>query len=300
MGSIFGFAEEVLFWLGKATLEIMTLMDVLNQHGKTNAQCDLRQWILDENCLDICRTGLRQLLRRQWFTRVWILQEVAKARKATVCCGTRSVPAEIFAHASSVIREELEPHCQAVLDIMPGASRSGSWWSQKRNLYTLLRRFQASKATDERDKIYALLGMSSDPLDIQRIDIDYQKPTHQTISWAVTYLLRSTPVSVHEILNLMSHFETLETTYFVLPFREEEATEILFPYLQSGEVLDKPQKLESMSHGIEVINSPALFLLEKRPERNLNEEETCYSQVVGLMQVGGRTKLKNMRNTIMG
>jgi ankyrin repeat protein len=287
MGKIYGSAEGVLFWLGKATLEIMSLMDTLNQYPDGL----LGRLTLDDNRWDDCRTGLRQLLGRQWFTRVWILQEVANARKATVYCGTRSVPAEIFACAPSVIREEPEPHCQAVLDIMPGPSRSGSWWGQKRDLCTLLRRFQASKATDERDKIYALLGMSSDPLDTQSIDIDYKRPTHHVIHQAVTHLLHTTRLSVHEILNLMYHFETLETTCFVLPFGQEEATDILFPHLQSGNALNVPLMPEEpnfMYQGIPVVDDPALLLFEKRLERNFKEDETCHSQVVRLI-LGGQT-----------
>jgi hypothetical protein len=292
MGKIFKSAEGVLFWLGKATLQITSLMDALNQHLRTSADCKLGQLTLDEDRRNKCRTGLRQLLRRQWFTRVWILQEVANARKATVCSGTWSVPAEIFAYAPSLLEVEFEPHCQPILDIIPRSSRSESWWGQKRDLYTLLRKFQASKATNERDKIYALLGMSSDPSDIQGIDIDYEKPIHQVIHQAVAYLLCSTPASVHEILNLMCHFKTLETTYFVLPFGQEEATEILSPNFQTGNVLNTPTKPEApdfMSQGIAVVNDPALFLFEKRPERSYIKEETCQSQIIGLVQ-GHRTK----------
>ena len=292
MGKIFGLAEEVLFWLGKATVEITGLMDALNQHPRTGAGCQLGQLTLDDNRWDNYRTGLRQLLGRQWFTRVWILQEVANARKATVRCGTRSIPAEIFACAPSVIGEEPEPHCQPILEIMPGPSRSGSWWGQKRDLCTLLRRFPASRATDERDKIYALLGMSSDPSDTQSIDIDYKKPTHQVIHQAVTHLLHSTSLSVHEILNLMYYFETLETTCFVLPFGQEEATEIIFPHLRSGNVLNVPLMPEEpifMSQGIPVVDDPALLMFEKRLDRNFKEDdETCHSQVVRLV-LGGQT-----------
>jgi hypothetical protein len=291
MGKIYGSAEGVLFWLGKATLEIISLMDTLNQYPGAGPDSLLGQLTLEDNRWDEYRTGLRQLLNRQWFKRVWILQEVANARKAIVCCGTRSVPAEIFACAPSVIGEEPEPHCQAVLQIMPGPSRSGSWWRQKRDLCTLLRRFQTSKATDERDKIYALLGMSSDPLDTQNIDIDYKKPTHQVVHQAVTYLLQTTPLSVHETLNLMYHFKTLETTFFVLPLKEEEATEILFPHLQSGNLLNVPLMPEEpnfMSQGILVVDDPALLLFEKRLESKFKKDETCHNQVVRLI-LGGRT-----------
>jgi ankyrin repeat protein len=287
MGKIFSSAKGVLFWLGKATIEIASLMDTLDQHLSTGADCRLGQLTFNDDLRDKCRTGLLQLLRRQWFTRVWILQEVANARKATVCSGTWSIPAEIFACAPSVIGEEPEPHCQSILEIMLRPSRSESWWGQKRDLYTLLRKFQASKATDERDKIYALLGMSSNPLDMQSIDIDYQKPTHQVIHQAISHLLRSTPASVHEILNLMCNFKTVETIYFALPFGQEEATEILLPELQSGNVLNMPTRPEApdfMSHGIRVVNDPALFLFEKRPERSSKEEERCFSQVGRLVQ----------------
>ncbi|KAF2726407.1 HET-domain-containing protein, partial [Polyplosphaeria fusca] len=188
MGAIFKLAKKVLFWLGKATPEIITLMDVLNQPRKIGTDCDLGQLTPHGNRWDDCRTGLRQLLNRQWFTRVWILQETANAQEATVYCGTMSIPAEAFSRAPSLIGENPKPHCQAILDIMPGTSRSGSWWGQRRDLCTLLRRFQSSKATDERDKIYALLGMSTSSVDRQSIVIDYQTPTHEVVHKVMTYL----------------------------------------------------------------------------------------------------------------
>jgi RNA binding exosome subunit len=128
--------------------------------------------------------------------------------------------------------------------------------------------------------------MSSDPLDTQSIDIDYKKPTHQVIHQAITYLLQMTPLSVHEILNLMYYFKTLETTFFVLPFEEEEATEILFPHLQSGNLLNltlMPEEPDFMSQGIPVVDDPALLLFEKRLESKFKEDETCHNQVVRLM-----------------
>lgn len=283
MGVIFKHAEKVLFWLGKATSEIMTLMDALEQLRKLNAAHDTGQWTLSDNRCENYRIGLRQLLNRQWFTRVWILQEAANAQEADVCCGTRSIPAEIFALAPSMIELEPPPHCQPILDIMPGSSRSNSWWTQNRDLCTLLRRFKASKATDERDKIYALLGMSSNPSDMQSIDIDYQRPIDRVINEVVTYLLQSTSVFVYEILNLMNSFAKLNTVYLVPVFMQEHATEIIFPDAQSGHMLGKGREAEYVSQGIRVIKDPALFLIEKRLERNFKDQETCYSQVVKLM-----------------
>jgi GTP-sensing pleiotropic transcriptional regulator CodY len=283
MGTIYKLAKGVLFWLGKATPEIIALMDALRQLQRTGAEWDFKQSMPDSRHLNDCRTGLRQLLGRQWFTRVWILQEVANAQKGTVCCGTWTIPANIFAQAPSLMGVEPEPHCQAILDILPETSRSRSWWGQERDLYMLLCQFQASKATDERDKIYALLGLSSNPLDINSINVDYQQPAYKVIQKATAYLMQSTPISISEILNLMDSFVTLDTTFFVPAAREEETTEILFPHLQSGEKMNKSQSLENIARGIAIVNDPSLLLLERRPEGSLKYQETCYSEVVKLM-----------------
>ena len=280
MGTIYKLAEGVLFWLGKATSQIITLMDALHWLKRAGAEWDLKQSMSDNGRLNDCRTGLQQLLGRPWFTRVWILQEVANAQKGTICCGDWTVPANIFAHAPTLMEVEPAPHCQAVLDIFPGTSRSGSWWRQERDLYTLLCRFQASKATDERDKIYALLGLSSNPLDMNNIDVDYQQSIHGVIQKAISYLMQSTSTSMDNILNIMDTFTTLDTTFFIPAFNKEGKSEVLFPNTQSGGKLDKTQSPENTTQGIAVVNDSSLLLLEARPEKSLEGQETCYSEVV--------------------
>ncbi|KAJ4286407.1 hypothetical protein N0V90_013106, partial [Kalmusia sp. IMI 367209] len=49
MGEIYKHAERVLFWLGKATPEIITLMDMLDQYRRFSASHDPGQWTLDDN-----------------------------------------------------------------------------------------------------------------------------------------------------------------------------------------------------------------------------------------------------------
>jgi hypothetical protein len=121
------------------------------------------------------REGLDLLLRRPWFRRVWILQEIANAKKASVWCGTKSVRARTFALAPSLIGIKPERHCQAVLDIMPGRLQEESWWSESRDLYNLLLKFRESRASDPRDKVYALLGISSDARNTDSLRPDYTK-----------------------------------------------------------------------------------------------------------------------------
>ncbi len=119
------------------------------------------------------RSGLDSLLNRSWFRRVLSLQEVANARADIVACGTMSVSARIFTLIPSLVGINPDPHCQAVLDMMPGLSRKESWWSQMRDLRTLLLKFAKSEASDQRDIIYALLSISSDACAINFLQADY-------------------------------------------------------------------------------------------------------------------------------
>ncbi|KAJ4355379.1 uncharacterized protein N0V89_003395 [Didymosphaeria variabile] len=288
MGEIYRHAEKVLFWLGKPTSDMMSLAEALIHHHTGKEMPKDHRW-------EKHRNGLQQMLNREWFARVWILQEVANAQTADVCSGAWSIPAETFVLAPSLVQleGEIPLHCKPVLEIMANSTRSGSWWAQKPDLRTLLRRFQASKATDERDKIYALLGLSSDQLDMESVTIDYQRPIDQVLNETIPHLLRSTSAirsglfAYHEVLNLMASFTTVNTTCFIFESYEARTTEILYPHLQTGEVISNAYALEYRSQRILVSADPALLLFEKRTESALQSQKTCYDQVMSVLD---RTK----------
>jgi hypothetical protein len=123
---------------------------------------------------------------------MWILQEIANARVAVVQCGKKFVSARTFAQVPSLISFQPSPQCQAVLDIMPGISRKESWWSRKRDLQTLLRKFRGSEATDPRDMIYALLAISSDACDLKTLRPDYSEPIERVTRNTISFLLSQT------------------------------------------------------------------------------------------------------------
>ncbi|KAF2467452.1 HET-domain-containing protein [Lindgomyces ingoldianus] len=230
MGKIYSQADGVIFWLGLPTRETNILMDSLNELQKEVAIYPYKDWNpSDEHwatqwssiqlglsrqhsgLMAQQRRGMELLLGRPWFKRVWILQEVANSKRAEVCCGTKSIPASFFALAPSLIGMAPESHCQAVLDIMPGLSRKGSWWSQKRDLYTLLLKFKGSKASDERDMIYALLGISSDAHDTDILRADYTKTAKQVVHDAISFLFGHSNFTCHKISELLRNFTSLNT-----------------------------------------------------------------------------------------
>ncbi|KIN07000.1 hypothetical protein OIDMADRAFT_139713 [Oidiodendron maius Zn] len=208
MANIYKQAEQVLIWLGSATDEIDLVMNSMKRLQEESFTYPCHDWkhadarwmeiwsitqrdlgYIYQHVKDRQREGLELLLRRSWFRRIWILQEVANARAAIIVCGTKSVSARIFALAPSLVGVNPELHCQAVLDIFPGSSRKYSWWSEKRDLYTLLVKFGRSEATEPRDIIYALLGMSSDAWDTDLLRVDYSKPEKEVICEATSFLL---------------------------------------------------------------------------------------------------------------
>jgi ankyrin repeat protein len=209
MGNIYRRAERVVIWLGPATYDTNVLMDSIKQLEKesinysrnnlrssdqawrdiwSNVQPKLRN--IHSNVEVRQRNGLESLFKRPWFSRVWILQEVANARGAVVVCGVKSVSARTFAIVPSLIGVAPPPHCQSILDIMPGPLREESWWSQNQDLRTLLLKFGKTAASDPRDNIYALIGLSSDACDSDLLRADYSKSVQEVIKDVALFLLR--------------------------------------------------------------------------------------------------------------
>ncbi|KAH8726097.1 heterokaryon incompatibility protein-domain-containing protein, partial [Phaeosphaeriaceae sp. PMI808] len=197
MGSIYSKAERVIIWLGESTYDTDCVMRHMKQlekegvkHGLNDQNISDKQWVniwsaleqgLSADQRDLLVEGLRSLLCRRWFKRVWIIQETANARVAEIVCGSKSISASIFALMPSLLEITPDPHCQPILDIMPGALRNSSWWAKKRDLHTMLVKFCNSEATDTRDNIYALLGISLDACDTNLLKANYEKDLQDVI-----------------------------------------------------------------------------------------------------------------------
>jgi hypothetical protein len=205
MGSIYSEAKRVIIWLGEATYNTDYVMYYMKQlenesfnHASNGREISVKQWVniwsvvvrdLRPDQRDLLVEGLQSLLHRSWFKRVWIIQETANAQVAEIVCGGKSVSASIFALMPPLLEITPDPHCQPILDIMPGSLRDSSWWAKKPDLYTMLNKFRNSEATDPRDKIYALLGISSNACDTDLLRADYRKSLEDTIFDTTSFLL---------------------------------------------------------------------------------------------------------------
>ncbi|KAI8683441.1 HET domain-containing protein [Fusarium keratoplasticum] len=229
MGSIYERANNVIVWLGSASEDAGLLISALNmlQH-QTSSQAfrtakrtdadwryvwdKLQEKPSPSQRVRHLNSGLQELTGKSWFTRVWILQEVAKARRAQIHCTAGIVDTKLFALAPWLLRTHVPPQSQAILDIMPGPSRQSSWWSKERPLQELLWKFRECEATDPRDRVYALLGISS--IADESIKPDYSKSERQVLRDVCDHLFGGLEAPVD--LSLIYSIAQLQTELGIL------------------------------------------------------------------------------------
>ncbi|KAF4987834.1 hypothetical protein FGRMN_10150 [Fusarium graminum] len=188
MGEIYRKADKVIIWLGFFSGDAARLKDSVDDFNRQISSSSFPKWpredvrwkelwkrvpgVTEPRSHERNVSGLESFMRSSWFTRVWILQEVANAKAAVIKCNLGSVPAKVFALLPYILDVKISQQCLAILDIMPGPSKLKSWWNENRSLGMLLCKFKDCRATDPRDKVFALLGMASD-IQNSRIQVDY-------------------------------------------------------------------------------------------------------------------------------
>lgn len=136
------------------------------------------------------REGIRDLLGREWFSRIWVIQEAALAKAATITCGHNNISSQTFVVMPTLLHMSCNENVQSRLEIMPGRKRS--WWSsgpESQDLGMLLQKFGKSKTKDPRDTIYALLGLSNDAYASKILRPNYEISLQEAIQHTVVYLL---------------------------------------------------------------------------------------------------------------
>lgn len=165
MATVFGQADLVAVWLGKAEEGSSDMMDMFS--SPENAKYSLS--IINDPAL---RSGwkkaaqLARFLQRPYWRRVWIVQEIVVAKRVVIFCGEKSADGSVF--------EDLFND-----DSKSGIATFGKYydmnyldaiWRTRKNrkrrlpvsLLELLYQTSLCLATDLLDKVYALLGLGFD------------------------------------------------------------------------------------------------------------------------------------------
>ncbi|KAJ4244821.1 hypothetical protein NW762_014400 [Fusarium torreyae] len=180
MAKIYAKASCVIVWLGKATPDSDQAIE------------DIRLAAVQSSNSTINKAAIFQLLEAAWFQRVWVLQEVAAARYILIKCGPAEIDGYAFCSGLSALdlpyetHPDLQPLISSVAYLVKGAvfrsrctaGRSGRYSLDICPLGQLVDMYHTRKASDRRDKVYALLGMSSDDPSVAGLSANYD------ISWA--------------------------------------------------------------------------------------------------------------------
>jgi len=181
MGAIYSEAALVISWVGKPSSATDGLFEAL---GTFEAQA-----VIDEPLFHAINDSLKDIFFRDYWSRVWIIQEFMLAPDVLVLCGDKAFSWYQFTHFLS----------------HPGipSNKKTAWeqeaaWRLKHPAYTLIqerltqgflpdansliilfRTFHDRKSSIVHDRIYGLLGLvgSTDPADY--ITVDYEKSPKQ-------------------------------------------------------------------------------------------------------------------------
>jgi hypothetical protein len=123
---------------------------------------------------------MSELAENPWFRRIWVIQEVAVAREVIVQTGRTTICWTTFGAALEKCSKNYE--MEGVIEAIRTVNTIRTARSQKpyyMDLFVLLERFRHCLATDERDKVFALLGLTSSSLakeKVVQVIPDYSKP----------------------------------------------------------------------------------------------------------------------------
>lgn len=239
MSKIYQGAQNVVIWLGSATRETDHLLQSLKDLDQTQSSDDP---VNEAPCIGsdelASEFGMKEILSRPWFARVWIIQEVAFAKAVSVWCGSSNVSGRVLALAPSLTSVKPGRQRQAVLDLMPGSSKRNSWWQEPRDLLSLLQRFQACQASEARDRFYALYGLCSDKKLFDHLTPDYRSSDMDVVTSMVYYLFGLNTLDYFDlpsymtISSFMQDIDRLEETIWKKFDENSQAREIAISPLQ--------------------------------------------------------------------
>lgn len=161
MGKIYASAFMVLVWLGSDSHDSDRAMDACQHAYDLSRRKPKETTQLSRQEMD----AIAALIRRPYFERVWIIQELAKADYRKILCGNRTAPWTGLEMALEQMRGHLSPGSQMLMDALVAfrlRERQGRLAVPRMLLLKALLDSRRSFATEPRDKIYALLGLTRD------------------------------------------------------------------------------------------------------------------------------------------
>jgi hypothetical protein len=212
MGEIYANADNVIVWLGNPTkysdevFHRLNILDDLHRSLQTDEADSQTAHIFPENDIDTMissmlevtrgtagfdeegqvrerlRLVLDDLVNNAWFSRIWVLQEAALAKDLCLQAGSRRVPWRRFVACVQSLQDKADHPAEnagLVYDIELLRQQHLSEVLEDGDLLMMVETFRGRQATDIRDKIYGLFGLTTTASPRRAFHADYSKSPEQ-------------------------------------------------------------------------------------------------------------------------
>ncbi|KAM5349251.1 hypothetical protein ACJ41O_005758 [Fusarium nematophilum] len=214
MPSIYSNAESVAIWLGAEEDDSSTAVDFLDKVADQAKYPDRVSRLLASGARNGDLAAVVSLFERDYWRRLWVVQEVFNAREIQVYCGPTKLPWDSYQLASDAFRrhrgdmafrnDQIDRRRSAVgpdqfsyaqVLIYQGPSSLPDLRAYMDDgegaLLEILRACRRKLASDPRDKLFGLLGVL--PGEIRNeFRADYNLPVKDVYTEVVDYLLKTT------------------------------------------------------------------------------------------------------------
>ncbi|KAK3935455.1 heterokaryon incompatibility protein-domain-containing protein [Diplogelasinospora grovesii] len=237
MPSIYGQADRVVIWLGLSNpirkecftvvQTIQTLLKTEYDPSRKYTEEELTQMAKRVMDAELTANGVVPFTDKwrqcdfDWFKRTWVVQEVANAKTAVVHCGSDMVTWPALSTLAAYISDQKTHGPLIRYGIMPSmfssffgsldGKRGASLWSQhgaREEILEILIKAHSLKASDPRDKIFALLQFGAETRDIASLPSTIRPDYHKTTTQAFSDFVRWW-ISTHRSLRILSAVHTL-------------------------------------------------------------------------------------------
>lgn len=211
MSQIYRRAQSVLVWLGEDHQNSSVTLNTIRSISTYTDAVTRAPYLTDRVMI---WKGLIDLSRRRYWTRIWIVQEITVGRGIELLCGGEIVPWSAFASACKfppdlftswasdlwappgngdyeTQRMRTAAGRELYRSTMYGLIRSQSRWPIYVDPFeALYERYKGSGCQDNRDRIFALLGIASEVALQRGFNVDYEKNMEDTfislVAWEGT------------------------------------------------------------------------------------------------------------------
>jgi len=175
MANVYRKASRVLVWIGLKTPSSVAAFRFM-AHASQNTRFNRKNLTQDLGWFE-----MRDLYQREYWTRVWTVQEICLAREAIIVCGDSQIEWQCISELRKARQNIWTPYLSlgeydfrrsplALVDEIRAKTLKGGC-----TLWTLLECFRESQCQELHDKIYGFLGLCND-CGTSNVSVDYAMP----------------------------------------------------------------------------------------------------------------------------